>query len=428
MSRRGERFKAGLRVATSRAAARLVAIFRGQGQDDVDGRGAGARAEGLARAREAGALKGGVAKAAQLLGYLGAGPPPEARAALAALCDAVPALPAEAVRSVVIEDLGRPPEELFARWEPTPFAAASLGQVHAATGHDGAVLAVKVQYPGVAAALSDDLAARDLLRELAGVAVARALDAEALAELRRALLAELDYGAEAAAAARFRSAWAGARDLAIPEVTAALSSRRVLTMQRMAGQPLGTLTPGSPEAEAAARAIFRFSWGSPLAHGLLHADPNPGNFLVQPGVVACLDYGCTVVLEPAVVDCERRLWRALLTTDQFNRGGEAFRHALHEEGLVVSARSFDRSSYRDWEGHLAAPFRGGRFTWTAAWAARFVDFTRTLAAGGDLRLPAPALLLWRQRLGAAAVLGALSPTLDFAAALRELVPAGTTVL
>ena len=69
------------------------------------------------------------------------------------------------------------------------------------------------------------------------------------------------------------------------------------------------------QAEAAARRIFRSRWACPLAHGLLHADPNPGNFLVQPGVVACLDYGCTVVLEPAVGDCERRLWRALLTNE-----------------------------------------------------------------------------------------------------------------
>jgi len=295
--------------------------------------------------------------------------------------------------------------------------------VHAAVGHDGADYAVKVQYPAVAAALADDLGARDLLRELAGVAVGRALDAGAAAELRRALLAELDYGAEARAAERFRAAWAGDPAVAVPRIAGALSSSRMLTMERMNGAALATLPPGSPAAAAAALTIFRFAWGSPLAHGLLHADPNPGNYLVGERV-ACLDFGCTLELDPAIVDSERRLWRALISVDQFNRGGEAFRHALHQEGVIPEARSFDRSAYRDWERQLAAPFRGGAFAWTAAWAGELVELTRALAAGGDLRLPAPALLLWRQRLGAAAVIGSLGARHDWAAALRQLLPAG----
>jgi predicted unusual protein kinase regulating ubiquinone biosynthesis (AarF/ABC1/UbiB family) len=381
--------------------------------------------------RSAGELKGGMAKLVQLMAYLqgpGAVADPEARSAMGALWDRAPAVPADVVRAVILEDLGAPPEQVFAQWEPEPFAAASLGQVHAAVGTQGEALAVKVQFPGVAEALRDDLASPDLLRRLAGNDVGRALDPRAIETLRAAVLGELDYTAEGEAMERFARAFRGDDTVVIPRWHAARSSRRVLTMDRITGRTFADVAREATEAERAATGLtlFRVTWGAPLRHGLLNADPNPGNYLVLDaarGRVAFLDYGCTTTLDEGTLSADRELWRSLLVRDQFGFGGEAFRHAVHEEGLVdkAHARTLDSDTYREWERYVTYPFRQSEpFEWTAAYARRIAELTAELVQAGGFRLPAAALLLWRQRLGVAAILGALRPRANFRAALAEL--------
>src|SRR5262245_39220680 len=134
-------------------------------------------------ARNAGRLKGGLAKVAQLAAYdpgatLGgrAGATPAARAVLGDLWDRAPAVSAAAIADVVAADLGRPPQALFASWDPQPLAAASLGQVHAATLDDGTAVVVKVQYPGVAETLHADLDDDAFVHKLAGSEIGRSLD------------------------------------------------------------------------------------------------------------------------------------------------------------------------------------------------------------------------------------------------------------
>ena len=160
--------------------------------------------------RNAGRLKGGLAKVAQLAAYdpgatLGgrAGATAQARAVLAGLWDQAPAVSGGAIARVVEADLGRPPQALFATWDPAPLAAASLGQVHAATLDDGTSVVVKVQYPGVAEALRADLDDDAFVRKLAGSEIGRTLDDASLVALGAAVRGELDYRAEAEALARF---------------------------------------------------------------------------------------------------------------------------------------------------------------------------------------------------------------------------------
>nr|MBA2538367.1 hypothetical protein [Deltaproteobacteria bacterium] len=166
-------------------------------------------------AANAGRLKGGLAKVAQLAAYdpgatLGGrtGATQAARAVLGGLWDRAPAVSASSISRVIEEDLGKSPQSLFASWEPSPLASASLGQVHAATLHDGTEVAVKVQYPGVAESLRADLDDDAFLRKLAGAEIGRTLPDDSLAALREAVRGELDYRAEAAAQEAMRAAWA----------------------------------------------------------------------------------------------------------------------------------------------------------------------------------------------------------------------------
>src|SRR5262249_10273369 len=155
-------------------------------------------------ATQAGRLKGGLAKVAQLAAYdpgaslgRGRGASSGARAVLGGLWDQAPGISAGSVAAVVEHDLGEAPQALFGHWEASPIAAASLGQVHAAKLHDGTDVVVKVQYPGVADSMRADLDDDGFVRRLAGAEIGRSLDEAALRALADAVRGELDYRLEA---------------------------------------------------------------------------------------------------------------------------------------------------------------------------------------------------------------------------------------
>jgi predicted unusual protein kinase regulating ubiquinone biosynthesis (AarF/ABC1/UbiB family) len=416
------------------ARAKQIVTTDPTGSDEDDRMVDDAAAEALAA--EAGKLKGGLAKVAQLAAYdpgvsLGRrrGATQSARAVLGALWDRAPGISASAVARVVEQDLGKPPQQLFARWDATPIAAASLGQVHAATLHAGDEVVVKVQYPGVAEALEADLDETGFVRRLAGSELGATLDDEALSVLAAAVRGELDYRAEADAQMRFATAWAGDPVLRFPRVIPELSTRRVLTMTRAHGKTVVDTASARPELRReAALAIFRFAWGSPLAHGLLNADPNPGNFLVadgEPATVWCLDFGCAMELTKGAWDADRELHYGLLDSD----GAERFRMALAQGGLLRRADTLATTAHRDWERALAMPFAShGDFHWTPAYASELADATGRVLAAGGVGLPATALLLWRQRLGAASVIAMLDAHAPFRRVLVDLIGTGKRAL
>ncbi len=381
-------------------------------------------------ALQAGRLKGGLAKVAQLAAYAPAG-----RQALAGLWDHAPAVSGGAIAKVIEQDFGRSPQSLFATWEVTPIASASLGQVHAATLHDGTAVVVKVQYPGVAESLRADLDDAGFVRRLAGGDLGRTLDAEALAMLSGAVRGELDYAAEAAHLERAATAWAGHRSLRFPRVLGELSSARVLTMTRARGQTIVEIAgSGTPEVRRqTALAIYEAAWGGPLVHRLLNADPNPGNFLadVQPdGAVHvwCLDFGCALELPVAVRDADRQIWWALVDSDG-EQAAERFRMGLAKSGLLKRSDTLATTVHREWERALALPLAtSGDFHWSAAYARDLADATNRVLAAGGLQLPASILLLWRQRLGVASVLAMLDPRAPFRRALVELIGTGKVAL
>ena len=382
-------------------------------------------------AAEAGRLKGGLAKVAQWQAYQANGAAAAsmaARAALAQLWDNVPTISAATISAVIEKDLGAPPQTLFASWDVTPLAAASLGQVHAATGLDGKSYVVKVQYPAVADALRKDLASDEFARRLAGDSIGRWLTPAALTSLRAAVLAELDYRREADGLTRFAAAWGDDPVLRFPVVDGQRSSGLVLTMTRAQGRPLLDCTSASDELRRAiAAAIIRFSWGSPLLHGIVNADPNPGNFFFEGDDATsmrlwCLDFGGWVQLDPAAVAADRDVMFGLIDDDVF-AGAERFRMALQTQGLLLRGDKLASHAHHEWEKLLLAPWRG-KFRWTTAYAQELAAaFGRVLAQGG-VGLPPTTLMLWRHRLGVAAVLGILDVELDGRALMRALVGSG----
>lgn len=416
-------------------ARRVLSLFKQALTEDpgpaVTARADLVRAESLARS--AGSLKGGAAKVAQLMAYLEdpeTATPAQARAVLARLFDHVPGSDPAGIRQVLAADLGGPPEALFAAWEERPFAAASLGEVHGATGlaasggGAGADLAVKVQYPGVAEALRADLSSDAVLRRLCGAAMGADLPAEALSAIREAVLREVDYGAEAAALRRFRRHYAGDDLIVVPRVYEDRCSGRVLCLDRLRGEALLAFARGGAADAARARvgaAIFRFGFGAPLVHGVLNADPNPGNFIVLGGGerVGVVDFGCCAELPEDFLTCERVMWQSLLAGD-----GESLRYSLYRAGVVREMIVLDSTRYRAWERCLALPFRSPRFAFTPAYAREFAAHTQALLGhGGAFTLPAAAVLLWRQRLGLWAVLATLRAEGDFRAALLGMLKA-----
>lgn len=393
-------------------------------------------------AAQAGRLKGGLAKVAQLAAYdpgasLGRnrGASAAARSVLGGLWDKAPTVSAGAVAGVVEQDLGKPPQVLFAHWDPAPIAAASIGQVHAARLHDGTEVVVKVQYPGVADKLRADLDDDDFVRKLAGAEIGRTVDPHALHTLADAVRGELDYRAEAAAQQKFAAAWQDDPSLRVPRVIDELSSARVLTMTRARGKPLVEVAAsGSAEVRAqAAAAIYKFAWGSPLVHRLLNADPNPGNYLVDVEadghvLVSCLDYGCAIELPKEVREVDREIWWGLLDDDEAT-AAERFRMALAKSGLLRRTDSLATIAHREWERALVMPLAThGNFHWDAAYASAFAETTARVLAAGGLHLPARLLLLWRQRLGVASVIGMLDAKAPFRRVLFDLIGSGKRAL
>jgi predicted unusual protein kinase regulating ubiquinone biosynthesis (AarF/ABC1/UbiB family) len=213
--------------------------------------------------------------------------PEPVRRELAGLQDEVPPAPAGHVLEVIIEELGAPPSELFLRFDQEAVAAASLGQVHFATLHDGREVAIKVQRPYIEQIIEVDLSAVTwVIRLIKGYPpIRRRADLEALlAEFAKVLVQELDYLQEAQNAAIFRENFAGVAGIAVPEPIPDCSSKRVLVMERISGIKINDFRTlealGVSRVELAAR-LNNAYLKQFFIDGFFHADPHPGNLFVR---------------------------------------------------------------------------------------------------------------------------------------------------
>lgn len=281
-------------------------------------------------------MRGTALKAAQLLSLeLGLLPEP-LRLQLAQAHHEARPLNRALVLQLLKREFNAGPEQLFAEFDPQAFAAASFGQVHRARSHAGEDLAVKLQYPGMQAAVASDL--RLLRRLLASAAPSLGLQLPSpevmealLTDVEAKLLEELDYRREAEALAWFRQHLTRP-GLVLPHSLPALSSARVLSMERLHGQHVEAWLAAAPGQEAR-DAIGQLLWDSfmdMLRLRRIQADPHPGNYLVLPGKrLGLLDFGRSLGFSDAFHTTLHGAWHTRCA------GNDAALHALYQaQGLI----------------------------------------------------------------------------------------------
>lgn len=284
---------------------------------DADARNAKALKEAL------GSLKGPLMKVAQIAATIPDLLPPEFAAELTQLQTNAPAMGPAFVRRRMAAELGVDWAARFAAFDLNPAAAASLGQVHKATAHDGRALAVKLQYPDMQSAVESDLgqlrALMGLGRQMFGGIDTRELIVEIADRLRE----ELDYDHEARAMELYRRFFAGRADVAVPASDTDLSTGRLLTMDWLEGRGLSAFTDADQATRNRVAKTLFGAWWTPLIDiGVIHGDPHLGNysFTDEADRLNMLDFGCVRVFPPSFVAGVVKLHRAMAAGD---RDGEA---------------------------------------------------------------------------------------------------------
>jgi predicted unusual protein kinase regulating ubiquinone biosynthesis (AarF/ABC1/UbiB family) len=370
-----------------------------------------------------GAMKGVMMKIGQMASYVDGGLSPAVRRTLGRLQDSVPPMSPQLAAAVVAEELGAPPERVFARWDPRPIAAASIGQVHRAVTRDGRAVAVKVQYPGIAETIAADLRNVALLRRILRI-TAPAQDVDALfAELRDRIGEELDYRREAGNQRLLAAYFDGHPTIHIPAVISELSTRRVMTSELSGGARFAELASWPQhERDLAAETIYRFVFRSLYEVGAFNGDPHPGNYLFHPGGrVTFLDFGLVKHFTQAELQPLLQMARTVCVEhDQ-----EAFRRSLEDAGFLRPHAPLSTQAIVE---HLAVFYdtirEPGPLTITGDYAStvvrRFFDLRSPVA--GYISVPQSYVILQRINLGLFAVLGELSATANWRAIAEEIWP------
>lgn len=298
--------------------------------------------------------------------------PPEFVERLKECHDAVPAKPFPEVKQAVERELAKPLDAVFASFDEEPIAAASLAQVHGATLVDGTEVAVKVQYPDI-----EDIVQTDLHNMERACRIYERLDSQPLEllplvkELTTYLGFELDFRREAASCDRVREMFAADGYVKIPGIHHALSTGRVLVMERVAGMKItdreaieaAGLDPGDVVQD-----LMQIYVRMILAAGFFQADPHPGNLMVtEEGTIIVLDFGLSKELPEGYGLGLFELMFSLMTLNE-----SAMVRAFQELGfetktgdtntfLLIARRMLARSDSGAFEGEFTEEMTGELF-------------------------------------------------------------------
>jgi predicted unusual protein kinase regulating ubiquinone biosynthesis (AarF/ABC1/UbiB family) len=320
-----------------------------------------------------GSMKGAAMKIGQVMSFLDVGLVPEEyreefQHELAQLRDAAPTVSFKQMRRVIEDELEEPIGTLFSSFDEEPIAAASIGQVYRATlRDDGREVAVKVQYPGVAAAVRADLQNLEMIMRLMNRMTPK-LDARAIADEVKARIGdELDYELEAQNHRALGRIFDGHPFIFVPAVVTELSRGRVLVSEYVTGVGLEQMK-GYPQAQRdrIGEIIFRFFLGCMYRHRQFSGDPHPGNFLLlSDGRMAFLDFGLFKYIDPTAVELELAAQRAVVEGD-----AEALHSLLAKAGFLPDPERVEPE-------HLMAFVEDGIWWYTTA--DEVVELTPELA-------------------------------------------------
>ena len=359
---------------------------------------------GVRSAEEAVALLGGMKgvfmKVGQIVSFAHDALPEQAKGMLQGLQKDAPPMAFDLVRRVIESELGGDLARHFKAVEEAPLAAASIGQVHRARLKSGADVVVKVQYPGVDAAIEADLIALGRM----GAVIARlnpAFDADAvLAELGARIQDELDYRLEGRSQALFRRLWEGHPLIRVPRVFAEQTTRRVLTSEHVLGFGFYDFLREANERDrrTASATIHDFVFDSMFCHLVYNGDPHPGNYLFhEDGAVTFIDFGCVKRFAPGSMENIKTFFRAIIEGDR-----ETHDRYVPILGLVRPGRDWDHDNmWAHWRYHLE-PYWSDEFTFTPEYLARGREVMAPRNTR-DMNLPADLLFFTRITFGLNAI-------------------------
>jgi len=289
-----------------------------------------------------GTMKGAAMKVGQVMSFLDIGLVPEEyreefQRKLGELRDAAPTVTFKEMRKVIEQELDEPLKEVFSEFDEQPIAAASIGQVYRARLQDNREVAVKVQYPGVAAAVRADMQNLGLILRLAK-RIAPGMDPQALGEeIRNRIEEELDYELEAQNQRTLARLFRGHPFIVVPEVVTSLSRERVLVSEFVEGKGFeGLKAMSQDERDRIGEILFRFYFGCLYRHHQFSGDPHPGNsMLLADGRMAFLDFGLFKRMPPGTVELEIAVARATIEGDT-----ETIMHLGTETGFFPEPDKF----------------------------------------------------------------------------------------
>ncbi|MCW2847731.1 MAG: transporter ATP-binding protein [Marmoricola sp.] len=384
--------------------------------------------------RTLGELKGGAMKFGQAMSIFEAALPDELaapyREQLTKLQDSAPPMPTITVRQILARELGADWKDRLVELDPVPAAAASIGQVHKGRWHDGRQVAVKVQYPGAAEALTADL--RQLARVARGLGpLVPGMDIKPLiAELQVRTVEELDYQLEAEAQRVFAAEYRDDPDVFIPDVVAAAGTVLVTEWMESSDSLAHVIREGTQEErDHYGYRFLRFMFGAPSRTGMLHADPHPGNFRLlpnadgSPGRLGVLDFGAVARLPDRELPRSLGALIRIATMEDY----EQLVTALRDEGFIRERIKIDADQLRSYLGPFIEPASVEEFQFSREWMQeqfKRINDPRSDAYAAMLRLNLPPayLLIHRTFSGGIGVLSQLEARVPFRAVLEESFP------
>ena len=269
--------------------------------------------------------------------------PPELATILASLRDRANFMPARQLDGVLKEQWGNDWRGQFKWFNPRPIAAASIGQVHKAMTRDGQLLAIKVQYPGVADSVDSDVDNVATLLRISGV-LPEELDISGLLEAAKVQLKEeADYVREGQQMQLYTAKLAGDDGFVIPTLHEGLTREHILAMSFEEGVPIDSLESEPQEQrDAVAQRMMRLVARELFELGVMQTDPNFANFHYRPatGQIVLLDFGAARDVSPSITEGYRALIKAGLAGD-----AEDIKLAAKSAGFVNQA-ALDRHPER----------------------------------------------------------------------------------